>query len=765
MGSLEDANVNFIRRFLNDNRTDHSCIFIIISNGVTSAFPTKLEARYWPNLYFTQVMPPLNTPGLSIVSQFKTAAALYLPSGLTADPLSFEGYMVGQLIAQVLQGIPREITRQSFLDQLFNTRLYAFGGLLAGLYSRNFSGCDKIVCGSNVGLRAVFPARLDPATGTMHYNDSLGYYSYPVTELSFPVTEVVRPLLFAQLLPLDDPVWQKAAEAIGHAVLASLATFNAAGGVNGRPVELIQQYYSGDPAPAAAALADRYPLLAFVGSVVNCSQALRTVGVQIGTFQTDPLATYAPYNFTEVAVQTSLALELMALAAFAQQLGLPVHFRAPATSAGETALQVMVQSLNTLQQQPASAVTYTSAAEALQGVGSGAVIAVGTDADVQAWFLALASQPQLRLLVPSQRAVHLQGTLDVTDYPQANRFHYPYMFSPDTLPVIAGPEINDTVLYGQLLAAVFATVLAKAGNVSLAYTTIPQVLNAWYGSQYRYDGVTLGPYYSTACSATTSDCECNEGVRQVTVLTATRQELPAVFTFAISTCRVQYSALIILPGEGQWYIWVIVGVVSGVVVFGVLGWWLACRGRRDNAAAPKNSDEPFCILFTDIQSSTNLWATVPDVMANALHVHHTLVRKLLVKHKLYEVKTIGDSFMCATRSPAHAVEFAIALQRELFEFDWGTNAIDTAYYLQQDGEKGRWSGSHSGWNGLRVRVGIHYGLGSVHLDPVSKGYDYYGTVVNTASRVEAVCHGGQIGITQAVHDAMNGEFPGAVVTD
>ena len=52
------------------------------------------------------------------------------------------------------------------------------------------------------------------------------------------------------------------------------------------------------------------------------------------------------------------------------------------------------------------------------------------------------------------------------------------------------------------------------------------------------------------------------------------------------------------------------------------------------------------------------------------------------------------------------------------------------------------------WNGLRVRVGIHCGYGEIRYDPVTKRYDYYGTVVNTAARIESVCHGGQIGISQ-----------------
>eukprot|EP00668_Euglena_longa_P038063 GGOE01049033.1.p1 GENE.GGOE01049033.1~~GGOE01049033.1.p1 ORF type:complete len:592 (-),score=197.90 GGOE01049033.1:142-1746(-) len=339
------------------------------------------------------------------------------------------------------------------------------------------------------------------------------------------------------------------------------------------------------------------------------------------------------------------------------------------------------------------------------------------------------------------------------------------MFNTDSLPVISGPEVQDATLYGQLLGSVLTVVLAKTANASLAYTTTSQVLNTWYGSQYTYDGVTLGPFYSTACSATNTNCECNEGVRTVAVLTATRQQLPVVFTYALSTCHVVYADLIIAAAQGPWYIGVAVGTVGGVILFGVLGWWLSCRGRRDNATAPKDPDEPFCILFTDIQSSTNLWANIPDVMANALHVHHELIRRLILKHKLYEVKTIGDSFMCATRSPAKAVEFALHLQRELFEYDWGTKAIDTAYFLQQHDEKGMWSGSHAGWNGLRVRIGIHFGHGDITLDPVSHGYDYYGTVVNTAARIESVCHGGQVGVSQAVHDALGGTFPNAVWTD
>eukprot|EP00667_Euglena_gracilis_P007507 EG_transcript_7583 len=350
LASLEAQTVQFLRRFRQDPRTDPDCAFLLTAISATSAFPAKLEPQYWTNLYFTQVMPPLDTPGLALVPQFRRAATLFLPANLTADLISFQAYLTGVLIVQVLRGIPGAISRAAFLDQLYNTRLYPIGGLLVGLYSRNYPGCEKLICGSNVGLRTVFPATLDPATGAMRYNASLGYYSYSATQLSFPVTDVVRPLLFGQLLPTDDPMWRRVAEAIGQELQAAFAALNAAGGVDGRPVELIQQYYAGDAASAAAALGDRYAVLAMVGSVVPRSQALATsTAAQIGTYQTDPPAEYTAYNYSEVQVQASLPLELMALAAFAYRLGLPVHLRAPATPAGRTALQVMAKSLHTLQ--------------------------------------------------------------------------------------------------------------------------------------------------------------------------------------------------------------------------------------------------------------------------------------------------------------------------------------------------------------------------------------------------------------------------------
>ncbi len=48
---------------------------------------------------------------------------------------------------------------------------------------------------------------------------------------------------------------------------------------------------------------------------------------------------------------------------------------------------------------------------------------------------------------------------------------------------------------------------------------------------------------------------------------------------------------------------------------------------------------------------------------------------------------------------------------------------------------------------------------------LSLNADYYGTVVNTAARVEAVCHGGQVCVTQEFCEQLGGDPPETVWTD
>ncbi|KEG05758.1 putative receptor-type adenylate cyclase, partial [Trypanosoma grayi] len=62
---------------------------------------------------------------------------------------------------------------------------------------------------------------------------------------------------------------------------------------------------------------------------------------------------------------------------------------------------------------------------------------------------------------------------------------------------------------------------------------------------------------------------------------------------------------------------VILGSISGGVLMAALFIALLCccrRNSRDNSNAPKEPTEPVTLVFTDIESSTALWAACPEIM-------------------------------------------------------------------------------------------------------------------------------------------------------
>eukprot|EP00668_Euglena_longa_P042837 GGOE01056714.1.p1 GENE.GGOE01056714.1~~GGOE01056714.1.p1 ORF type:complete len:382 (-),score=123.15 GGOE01056714.1:812-1813(-) len=121
--------------------------------------------------------------------------------------------------------------------------------------------------------------------------------------------------------------------------------------------------------------------------------------------------------------------------------------------------------------------------------------------------------------------------------------------------------------------------------------------------------------------------------------------------------------------------------------------------------------------------------------------------------------------MCAAHKPQQAIELALAIQESFHEHEWADAGAINAVYAEGVPEAQVERISCTCWNGLRVRVGIHFGFGEIKLDPVSNSYDYYGTVVNVAARIESLCHGGQIGMSEVVYDMVQRNFSEVVWSD
>jgi len=133
-----------------------------------------------------------------------------------------------------------------------------------------------------------------------------------------------------------------------------------------------------------------------------------------------------------------------------------------------------------------------------------------------------------------------------------------------------------------------------------------------------------------------------------------------------------------------------------------------------------------------------------------MDMHHHTIRQVITKHKVYEVKTIGDSFMIACESADVAVLVCNDIQSELLTQVWPAEILDAADACVHKNEE-----EIVLFQGLRVRIGVAIGDPKVVFDEVSKGYDYYGEVVNTAARVEGVAYGGQTLVTETVYDELS----------
>jgi class 3 adenylate cyclase len=111
-------------------------------------------------------------------------------------------------------------------------------------------------------------------------------------------------------------------------------------------------------------------------------------------------------------------------------------------------------------------------------------------------------------------------------------------------------------------------------------------------------------------------------------------------------------------------------------------------------------------------------------MSAPLRIHDQILRSGIEDRCGYVFTTAGDAFCAAFHRASDAVTAAGQIQKALGEAAWPGPA-------------------------LRVRIGVHLG------EAEERGGDYFGPTVNTAARVEAAGHGGQVLITDPVRTAAN----------
>lgn len=156
--------------------------------------------------------------------------------------------------------------------------------------------------------------------------------------------------------------------------------------------------------------------------------------------------------------------------------------------------------------------------------------------------------------------------------------------------------------------------------------------------------------------------------------------------------------------------------------------------------------EEVSVLFTDFESFTQYSESLsPEELVKTVDFYFTKFDKIIEKHGLEKIKTIGDSYMCAAGVPFpmkdHAKKIMYAAL-EILDFVEESKKDNQALAAQ-----------------FEIRIGINSGSLIAGVVGSKKfAYDIWGDTVNMASRMESYSESGKINISENTYKLVKGDF-------
>jgi predicted ATPase/class 3 adenylate cyclase len=142
--------------------------------------------------------------------------------------------------------------------------------------------------------------------------------------------------------------------------------------------------------------------------------------------------------------------------------------------------------------------------------------------------------------------------------------------------------------------------------------------------------------------------------------------------------------------------------------------------------------ETLTFLYTDVEGSTRLWQSRPDVMPTVMARHDQLLRLIVEAHGGAVFRTMGDAVCAAFHTSAGGLAAALDGQRAVLAEPWADGIT------------------------LRVRMALHAGTAE------KRAGDYGGHTLNRVARLLAAGHGGQILLSDTVRDLVLDDLPAGV---
>lgn len=168
---------------------------------------------------------------------------------------------------------------------------------------------------------------------------------------------------------------------------------------------------------------------------------------------------------------------------------------------------------------------------------------------------------------------------------------------------------------------------------------------------------------------------------------------------------------------------------------------------KDKGKADARHYDEVTVIFTDFQAFTRISEQLTATeLVETINECFSAFDRIVEKHGIEKIKTIGDSYMAAGGLPAPSNDHAVQVV---------SAALEMQAYMKSFSDKQRADGKTP----FELRIGVHTGPVVAGIVGTRKfQFDIWGDTVNTASRMESASESGEVNISHNTWLLVNSVF-------
>ena len=174
---------------------------------------------------------------------------------------------------------------------------------------------------------------------------------------------------------------------------------------------------------------------------------------------------------------------------------------------------------------------------------------------------------------------------------------------------------------------------------------------------------------------------------------------------------------------------------------------MVAKELKENGVAKARKYDQATVLFADFKNFSAIAEKLsPEELVKELDFYFKTFDKIILKHGLEKIKTIGDAYMCVGGLPEKKSSHVEDIIKAALEIQM------TLIKLKKERAK-------KGEPFFEARIGIHTGPLIAGVVGSSKfAYDVWGDTVNVAARLESTSEAGKVNISASTFEMVKEEF-------